>query len=213
MRERENMAAKKTNNKKKKNREDKRDTKRRDASREKRPSPVAIMRKKRRELMRISNVFSDHVSEFGMSNALLDAFARQLCPNYYRGVVSAWRLRECNFRKPFTIICNIGLHFVTIHAGTGLTLYMDSYGKQCKLPSMLKFLTRMGKPVCFNERRIQLATSQYCGLYALLFAAYTDLKDAGALPFRLAFSNRACLKNDKLCKMYLHKLLNYLTKK
>ena len=148
----------------------------------------------------------DH--DIGMTNVMLNRMAKRLCPNLYRGLYTMYKLKSISFRPPFSIIVNVGQHFVTAYVTKEYILYFDSYGRKCCITEeMCDFLTKYNCPVYYNKSKLQSATSTHCGLYALLFAAYVDL---ARKPFELFFYTRAGKKNDELCKLYLQKIVDHV---
>ena len=158
---------------------------------------------------KISKEISEHVdAEIGVTNEILDEFAKKLCPRLYRGLFNLTDLKNLNICAPFTIILNVGFHFVCVHTRGKRLLYVDSYGLRCRNKVVCKFLSGFKIPIVFNKVRLQSPKSKHCGMYALLFAAYLDFPKK---PFKLKFHTRAAgKKNDELCMVYLDKLVSHM---
>ena len=179
-------------------------------------STLRVRRKENKKLSKrdtrlhrkISTKIAKHVdADIGMTNVMLNKLARILCPNLYRGLFSVEKLKSISFRPPFSIIVNVGLHFVTVFVAKNHILYFDSYGKNCIRREMCDFMAKYNCRIYYNKSKLQKRTSTHCGLYALLFAAYVDLTTK---PFELYFYKRAGKKNDELCKMYLQKIVSHV---
>jgi hypothetical protein len=158
---------------------------------------------------KISKEVKDHVDEhIGVTNEILDEFARKLCPRLYKGLFNpSTNLLRLNICAPFTIILNVGFHFVCVHTTGKKVFYIDSYGLMCRNRVVWKFLRQFKIPIVINRARLQSPKSRHCGMYALLFATYLDLPKK---PFKLKFHNRARKKNDQLCMLYLDKLVTHI---
>ena len=166
----------------------------------------------------IVDQLSDHVSaDWGMTNDLVNHLASSLAPRLYRGLFlpeelptklsskSAYLLKD----RPFTIIVNVGGHFVGVYCADQYTIYFDPFGLPCMQTQLKQFLRKLKQPVFFSKKKIQTISSKHCGLYAVLFVLYHDKPKR---TFKMQFGRRAGLKNDKLCVQDLHKLCRGLNK-
>jgi hypothetical protein len=159
----------------------------------------------------IAHLLRSHVNkEWGMTNDLVHYLANALCPNLYKGLYTPNQLLPFLLQgrkstaRPFTMIVNVGRHYVTVYCHKDYVLYLDPFGKPCVQPTVRHVLQNLSAPLFYNKTRIQCKSSNHCGLYAILFACYYDR----ARKRKLKFYDRASKKNDKLCVLYLHRLLN-----
>jgi len=167
-----------------------------------------------------------HLSPEGLSGEVLDDLVRSAgISRRYRGVELAANLAgdddnhgdDDDEDEAFTMIVNIaGEHWATAHVKPGsFALYADSYG----LPAnehLQRFFTsrcRVSEDMIWhNARRIQALDSNYCGLFAALFALHFDEYGAGG-GRRRRRGSRPLYKwetrssrlgtNDKRCYNYL----------
>jgi hypothetical protein len=163
----------------------------------------------------IARLFSRHVGrDWGMTNELVDYIAGRLCSHRYKGLYTPLQLQQSKktrllekaTKRPFTLICNVGRHFVCIFCTNQYLLYMDPFGKKCVQRQVRKFIHRLSRNVFYNHTPIQWITSNHCGLYAILFTLYFDRdRQDVRLQFEPASNNG---RNDQLCNMYLQLLLN-----
>lgn len=174
-----------------------------------------------RQIIKGVKSHTDHSA--GISNVLINRFARSLCSRDFQGVYSADTIPEIMLtnRPRFIIIVNLGErkgydsnipvgHFVCICADTSRIQYIDPYGLPCIQPKVLNFLKHCHRPIIMNKRQIQDLSSVYCGFFALLFAMYMDRGLSVEKPkFRLKFHKRKreLKKNDVLCISYIRKLI------
>lgn len=159
---------------------------------------------------KVQKLLKSHVSqEWGITNDLVQDIAATLCPgDTYKGLYMPDQLSRIvsmkSVHRPFTLIVNVGRHFVTIYCHDNYVLYLDPYGIPCVQPHVRQFLNVLSPNIFFNETKIQTVRSKHCGLYAILFAQYYDvpLRD-----FKLKFiRNPENDENDDRCIFYLHKL-------
>ena len=186
----------------------------------------------------VAYVSSETHPGLGMTNELLDNLARQLCPLLFRGVLLSGELlsskgrsiigalsRRPPHRRRFTLIVNLGSHFVTLHVAGETALYADSLGRPCSDPSVFRFVERAAARLTprrrrasssspairllYNTRPIQGRRSIYCGLYALLFARCLESPvgewpgEGGRLRFGEPSPEGSSERNDQLCVKYL----------
>lgn len=154
----------------------------------------------------IAHLLGKYVSrDWGMTNKTVDYIARLLCPNVYVGLFMPNELqRKKNVCKPFTMIVNVGRHFVTIYCHDDFVLYMDPFGLPCLQSRVRDYLCSLSTSLFYNKTRIQHQRSKHCGLYAVLFALYYDKPDRNIkLKFKDGVNNQS---NDRTCLLYLQKL-------
>ncbi len=174
--------------------------------------------------MREESDIAWHLSPEGLSGEVIDDLVRSAgISDGYRGVATAARLGEEDGgggEASFTVIVNIsGAHWATAHVKPGcFALYADSYG----LPPndhLHKFFTTgcrvSGDKIWYNARRIQALDSNYCGLFAALFALHFDKYGDNQERQRRQQRRRPVYKwetrssrlgkNDKRCYNYLIK--------
>lgn len=157
-----------------------------------------------------------HVSkEKGLTNAIIHRFCTLSCSSDFKGVYAADKIpRKLAGVGNFIIVVNLGEvtdirgslpvgHFVTIVTRPGHILYIDPYGTPCNQPRVLRFLELCGRRVVQNVKQIQDFTSNWCGMYAILFANYFDRKKP---PMKMRFGSKNLKRNDYMCSVYLQKL-------
>ena len=143
-----------------------------------------------------------------------DNLARLACGDEYAGVYSSDKIpaRRLAKKPRFIVIVNLGSsrnpngHFVTLVGRPSTVLYLDPYGLPSVVESVNKFLEACGRKVENDFGQVQRFSSKYCGLYALLFAAYHSRKKP---PQELVFDGDDLEKNDRLCMKYLSLLSVY----
>lgn len=136
-------------------------------------------------------------------------------------------------RGKMIVIVNVGGHWVTVCAAPGYVVYADSYGTAPLRGDVRDFLracsARYGGPVYFNRKRVQHPSSNYCGLFAALWALIFDgktpppttsqqsdgrrrrrrrqrLGGSGARFIRFYSRANRLSDNDALCLEYLRRL-------
>ncbi len=155
-----------------------------------------------------------HVSpRKGITNVMLDSMARGMNLKLYRGLFNARELAtektDFDHSSRFTIIINVGRHFVCVHNCGDKLLYLDSYGVSCLNPLVCDYLLQhFGKktPIYYNKLAIQTLDSTFCGLYCLLFALYLD-KRSNQSKVCLRFTKEPSRRNDRLCMQYMKCLM------
>lgn len=163
---------------------------------------------------KIASLLKDHVSkDWGMTNDMVNYIAMTLCSTLYKGLYMPKHLLRISMagnilQRPFTMIINVGKHFVTVVCHKNYVLYLDPFGMPCLQPEVRRFLQGLRSKIFYNKTQIQQLKSKHCGLYAVLFALYYDVPSR---ELRLKFHKNASEKNDKLCTVYLHKLMNKAT--
>lgn len=160
----------------------------------------------------VSQIFKYNANKnWGLTNKIVNKYAKFFCSKKYKGVFMPENVMQIPItNQSFSIIANVGKHFVAIIVRKKYILYIDSYGKPCKQPSFQKFLKALQKPIFYNDKQIQSVTSMYCGLYAVLFCIYYDKSTRKT---RLIFKKNPGKVNDKLCLQYIRKLIQIPTSK
>ena len=170
------------------------------------------MWKTKKEIVKfLSSQLKQHVNEnWGMTNSILNDLAETLCPRLYAGMYAPHQLKSSRLRtrtKPYTLIVNVGNHFVSIYVSKTVALYVDSYGMRIFRPKVREFLKSLEVPVFFNDRQLQSGHSKYCGLYALLFCMYFECYSNRSMQTYFNFHKLAGPGNDRLCIAYIKKLI------
>lgn len=160
----------------------------------------------------------------GVTNHSIDAVLRGTCPDF-QGVFSSDTLPShlpTPAGRPFSLVCNLseaaqpGSHFVSIVVFRNFALYLDSLGSPCTNPLIADFLRNLKKPTFYNTRRVQDVTSDFCGLYCILFVLHFTLRDLfdSDLP-RVSFrwEKSQLLRNDLICADRIQDILNKMSRK
>jgi len=170
-----------------------------------------------------SESLSWHVNGGGLSNALIiDLMKNAEVSNHYQGLYPYNKIpMSCADLTEFTIIFNVGLHFVMVYATSDYVMYVDSMGMPPSHPNMKQFLRRCQRLIVHNIIQIQADTSSYCGLYAALFVIFLDYKQTGKLDSnsKLQFHTSKAVThkthndelkvNDDTCVQFLKNLIQY----
>lgn len=165
-----------------------------------------------------------HFSEKGLSNEVVRDLMRLAGVTSsppgggFRGIVPYDRLFSEGEddvaipRRNFSIIVNVGMHFVTLFSEGDLVYYVDSLGLPVWREELKNFILERfphKRRYCYNPRQIQDWNSSHCGLYAALFTVYLEKycrgrRRGGTRP-RLKFHRRKKLLplNDALCVKYI----------
>lgn len=164
----------------------------------------------------------DHEKRRGISNHAIETVLRGTCRDF-RGVFSSNTIPSCLLQhrdrwNRFSIVCNLsevnepGTHFVSIIAFPSFVLYLDSLGQPCTVTSIVEFLRQLKKPVFYNTRQIQDVSSDFCGLYCILFVLHFNHRDDSiddpSLSTAFKWKTRHLLLNDLICAKKLRELLN-----
>ena len=155
--------------------------------------------------------------EKGMSNIALQRLAFLICSKDFKGVYCSDELpTKLPLQGSFMLIVNLGKkknvsssgHFVNIIASPSRILYIDSYGFPCKEEKTLTFLRRCNRKVFYNTQQLQSYNSNNCAAYTLLYTIYFDPSTpTRQRNFKLKFYDKHLKLNDKLCYVYLKKML------
>lgn len=157
-----------------------------------------------------------HINKSGLSNTVINDLLNLsgISSKYFKGVFPYDNLPEnISQLDNFSIIVNIGLHFVTIYAEEKFVYYIDSLGGSINNVHVKSFLcSGLKRPIYFNKRQIQSLMSSHCGLYTALYILFMEgskrekkLLSIKKLKF---FSSGDLLRNDKLCVKYIKILCN-----
>ena len=163
----------------------------------------------------------EHINKRGVTGGVIDDLLRIInISSRYIGIYALPDLESLKFSKDkneIILIVNIGSHWITIAVYKNFVLYLDSYGLPPRQTEMIKFLTRLldqckgikTHEIHYNIKQIQAISSNYCGMYAALWAKRLDniMKNPEQKNFSMRFysgqiENRL-RKNDKLCIKYL----------
>lgn len=162
----------------------------------------------------------------GVTNLSIDAVLRGTCPDF-QGVFSSDTLpshlsHPSSAGRQFSLVCNLseaaqpGSHWVSIIVFRNFALYLDSLGFPCTNPLIADFLRNLEKPTFYNTRQVQDATSDFCGLYCILFVLHFTLRDlVDADPPRVSFrwEKSQLLRNDLICADRIKEILNKMSRK
>lgn len=181
-----------------------------------------------------------HLSPSGLSGELLEDLLRSsgISARFLGARTEEQLLREEEEKgrkrgEGFTMLLHVyGGHWVMVYFRPGeYAIYVDSYGlpppPNGKLREFLREKCEIGgEQVWHNARQIQAADSNYCGLFAALFALHYDgywrrssLSAAGkeeeeesggktaAEPPRYKWARKKLRDNDKRCHGYLSDLI------
>jgi hypothetical protein len=151
--------------------------------------------------------------EDGLTNVYIEKVLLPRC-KYFRGVYSCNSIPEdIVHSQNFCIICNLsklgepGTHFVCIIVRPEYALYIDSFGMTCHEPNISHFLSRLNKPVFYNNRRVQDFSSRLCGGFCMLFVLFFERSETWRAKNKLKFNFHNLLQNDKTCMEYISCLL------
>lgn len=150
------------------------------------------------------------------SNVDIHSFLSRMNLQDYRGIFASDDIDPTLTKtKNFSIVVNIlpinqshqvG-HFISIIGRANSVLYIDTLGMECIFPPIARFLEKCQRPIFYNEKQIQSMSSNYCGLFCILFVLFFDRKKKKHknTTNRLLFykKNKNLIKNDRLCEMYI----------
>jgi len=124
-----------------------------------------------------------HVNRRGLSNGLVaDLLKSAQVSSNYQGIHGYHQIpRACTNLSDFTIIINVGLHFVTVYGTPEYVMYIDSMGLPPTRVEVKEFLAQCRRPFVYNISQVQGDTSSYCGLYAALFVIFLDYRHSGKI--------------------------------
>ena len=161
---------------------------------------------------------SSNSLEGGLSNHAIEALLRRSCPDF-QGVVSADTIPPCLLQRSregqqWSLICNLseadrpGSHFISIICLPNYALYLDSLGLPCRTTSIAEFLRDLKKPIFYNVRQVQSASSDACGLYCMLFILHFNHRERSAAPTEFQWEKRKLSLNDVTCVALIREMLN-----
>lgn len=157
----------------------------------------------------IVNIVTSNVDKnIGVTNELIDSLCKDLSPRLYKGLYTSITppTNQLSKLNSFTIIINVGGHFVTIYAKENFLIYIDPFGLPCFCKSILNFMQNCKRPIFRNNLAVQSFKSKYCGLFAILFVIFFD-KPQNKLILKF-HPSKFLFKNDSLCLSYLKKLID-----
>lgn len=145
----------------------------------------------------------------GLSNTFINKILSRKCM-LYKGVFSANNIDIVLSKlSDFSIVCNLsnfaekGSHWITIIAKSNFVIYIDPFGLSCINATIRNFLTDCKRPVFYNTKTIQSPSSNFCGMYAIMYCLYFDQDRK----FNLYFDCENILGNDELCLLYINKMI------
>ena len=149
-----------------------------------------------------------HLNREGISDEVISDFLH-MCKvsNKFKGVYPFKNLPDSLKKEShFSIIVNIGHHFVTLHVKPTYILYIDSFGQPISNREILDFLGKKLHhiPLYYNTRQIQSLYSSHCGIYAIFFILYHDKR----INLPMKFSNQDLLQNDFLCIQHIKSIVH-----
>ena len=156
----------------------------------------------------ISRIVKENVGKtFGMTNRSVNNICQSLCPNIYEGLYDKSELKDKgNFlihKKIFSIIVNIGRHYVCIYAEKDFSIYIDPLGFASMTKEVNSFLQKIKRKTFTNTSKLQRLNSNHCGMYAIMFCKHFDL-DKKNRPKMVFYKKQ---NNDNKCIHYLKKLI------
>ena len=162
-----------------------------------------------------------HINPSGLSNIVVEdmtKFPKWIQEkSHYVGVYKFFELPlKIGKMSEFSLIVNVGMHFVSIYGTKQFILYIDPYG----LPMMQKqmreyFSVRdiFSRPIYFNPKQIQDTLSTHCAMFCTLFVLHLEAKRLPNLfpsyqNERLIFSGKDLKKNDTICEKMIKKIIS-----
>lgn len=155
----------------------------------------------------------------GITNELISELCQRICEgdenNNFIGVYAVDEIPTSYLRTRdnFSIIVNLAArskreligHFVCIAANAISLIYIDSFGLPNMFPGTRELALQCRRPQFVQQTQLQSFESQYCGLYAALFASYFN---ASERRLKLHFAHHPTAQNDEKCVRYLHELID-----
>ncbi len=169
--------------------------------------------------MNLTKKIKEHaIKGVGISNSSLNRFSRLLCNRHFKGVFPTDCIpQHLASQLVFSIIVNLGKskgknaeregHFVSIVGFPKQVYYLDPYGLPPTQKHVKRFLKKCKRAIIVNRRQIQSLNSVYCGLFAVFFICYFD----PVHNFDVNFFLKDLLRNDKLCIIYLRKIIDAIS--
>lgn len=164
-----------------------------------------------------TNTLEWHINKNGLSNILLEDLMKMamndVADSAYQGVYTHFNIPSSLKQLPnFSIIVNVGAHFVAIYATPQYILYLDPFGTPIMQANIVHTLTseEYDRPIFTNCRQVQALDSTHCGLFSCLFVLHLETKRLQT-PFykdvQLKFVSKNLTKNDFLCIKYLKRII------
>lgn len=160
-----------------------------------------------------SESISWHINSDGLSeNVLSDLMSQFTNLRMYKGVFPYNHIKV-NDKENFSIIVNVGFHFVAICVYDSFVLYIDPLGSPVPfLPELILFLTNLKKPIFFNRKQIQSKKSSHCGFFSCLFCIYFEYNLMNEQThLTLSFHKKELITNDELCISYINRLYEIMS--
>lgn len=151
-----------------------------------------------------------HLNRDGLSNKLLDDLMRMTLPenDCYSGVYPYTEIpASLASTLHFSVIVNVGQHFVAIYGEPEFILYLDPFGIGITHDEITHGFG-MARPIFCNKKQVQDLKSTHCGLFSSLFIIHLERKRSGDSGYQntvLNFYTEAeeLKNNDKLCVQYI----------
>lgn len=148
----------------------------------------------------------------GISNYEIEEFLSKRT-SHFKGVFSSNNIPCALVEKNhFSIICNHakkgnpGTHFVVVIVFPSQVIYIDSFGKPCKIKGILNFLFSLSRPVYYNSTKIQASSSSFCGFYCMMYVLYFSKIFDKEKVCKIKFDPVNLKRNDKICINEIKKL-------
>jgi len=172
-----------------------------------------------RILSEISESIRGDVSPgYGITNTSVDEIAREVCRNYYLTTCPSRKLLQMELGelpKTFSLILNIGSHFILLHKRDKCFYYIDPVGDRCSDSNIIDFVSSdaKGNKTCFlyNKRQVQSRSSVHCGLYCVLYAQLFDFVQVPFDRIKFQFKKGGGKQNDLNCIDYIVALMKLRT--
>ncbi len=151
-----------------------------------------------------------HLNANGLSNEVIEDllnFTNFSIPFF--GVKSMFAIPlKIASKDCFSLIVNVGAHFVCIYGTPKQINFIDSFGRKPSVydKCVTRFLKKCNRPVYYNARQIQDLTSSFCGMYAAMFCLFFAGKHRNNVN-TLSFSDKNLLINDTKCYKYIKQLI------
>lgn len=148
----------------------------------------------------------------GLTNSQLEKLAKKKIGKKFLGVYPCDA--EPSIRKNkynFSLIFNLskhnekGTHYIAVYVKSNEILYFDSYGKKLTNKHIIKFLTKLKKPIMYHTKKIQHKDSIFCGLYCLAYLHAIQTLKMPIRKFFTLFIYPPSIKNDDIVTQFLVK--------
>ena len=146
----------------------------------------------------------------GLSNYYIDHVMFK-CSNIYKGAFSSDNFPK-HFKAPYSMIINLsqlnekGSHFIAIIEKNNYMIYFDSFGFNCFVPNICKYINSKHVKKFYNFKAIQHPSSSFCGLFAMAFCLWMEKTDKN-LDYFLQQFNSDTKQNDYICTQIIKKLI------